>query len=403
MRIIPSLFLACVLAAGSSMAFAEECAIPDNIKFLPITEAPLNGAPRKDKPEDPFPPDCSFYRWAWQTFLYATDHEQGHQRRRLLEYPTYAEVFKVKHSPLFADARPGLLSLGPRIVEHSNAEMAAAGTIDEFEQAQSNALLIDRQGNPIWYQIHLNPTFKDFVLGNGLNNKVLLQTAPSNLAFRTGSVEFKSALQIVDGDSPDYITTDAVVPVFKKDPNSGAISRDGDKTKSVKVALVALHVVGVIDGHPEFIWATFEHTSQKKNSDNFRIRDLAPSASSEPKAGIPDQKVVDLGITYRLFKGPNTTLPPPSGARLSELKLDNNQRFSPISNVFRVFPASKFQPDPSDLGKEDGSVLNLNKHVQVAFESRAKQGYKDARSNYSLVGAVRLNDPVADFKPGQSF
>jgi hypothetical protein len=403
MRMYSTLFLAYVCAAGSVSALAEDCPIPKNINFLPVTDAPLNGAPRKDKPDDPRPPDCAFYQWAWQTFLYATDLERGHQRRRLLEYSTFADVFKVKHSPLFADARPGLLSLGPRTIEHSNTELARAGTIDDFEQAQSNAVLIDLEGGPIWYQIHLNPTFRDFVVANRLDDKDSLKTAPANLVFRSGSVEFKSAWQIVEKNNSEYITADAVVPIFKKDPKTGEISRDGNKTKQVKVALLALHVVGVIDGHPEFIWATFEHTSQKKNSDGFRIRDLAPSALSEPKEGVPNQKIADLGIAYHLFKGPSGDLPPPQGVKLSGLKLDDKQRFSPVSNVFRVFPVSKAHPDPSDMGKEDGAVLSINRHIQEAFESRAKQGHADVRSNYSLVGAVWLNDPSADFKPDQDF
>lgn len=405
MRITSFLLGSLVAASFGSFALAEDCPIPKNIRFLPTTDAPLNGAPRKANPTDPFPPDCAFYQWAWQTFLYATDYvpDKGYRRRRLLAYPTFAEVFKVKHSPLFADAQPGILSLGPRTVEHSNTETVRAGKIDEFEQAQSNAVLIDPAGAPVWYQIHLNTTFKDFVLANGLNDKDLLKTVPNNLVFRTGSVEFKSAWQIIEKDSPDYITADARIPIFKKDPQTGKISVDGDKTRAVKVALIALHVVGVIDGHPEFIWATFEHTSAKKDADGFRIRDLAPSASAAPKEGVPNQNIADLGIPYHLFRGPKTSLPPPEGVKLSQLALGTDQKFSPVSNVFRVFPVSKAKPSPDDGGKEDGAVLGINRSVQDAFAALAKSGKKDERSNYSLVGAVWLNDPATDFKPDQDF
>jgi len=171
-----------------------------------------------------------------------------------------------------------------------------------------------------------------------------------------------------------------------------------------KVALIALHVVGVIDGHPEFIWATFEHTSSKKNSDGHRIRDLAPSAASEPEFGVPDQKIADLGVKYTLYKAPqNVRLPPPSGTKLIDLHLDEKQNFSPVSNVFRLFPASKRPPAADDHGKEDGAVLSINKTLQDAFEHQVKKGHKDVRSNYSLVGAVWLNDPSLDFKPNQDY
>jgi hypothetical protein len=239
---------------------------------------------------------------------------------------------------------------------------------------------------------------------SGLANKETLKNLPSDLAFRTGSIEFKSAWKTLENDSPDYITADALIPVFKKDPKTGEISLNDGKTKKVKVGLLALHVVGVIDGHPEFIWATFEHTSPVKN-EGFRIRDLAPSADHEPKDGVPNQKINDLRVNYLLYKSaPNASLPPPSGSKLKDLKLDeNHQKFSPVSTVFRVFPASKNPPDKDDNGKEDGAVLSINQHVQDLFEHRAKDGHKDDRSNYSLVGAVWLNDPATDFKPNQIF
>ena len=39
----------------------------------------------------------------------------------------------------------------------------------------------------------------------------------------------------------------------------GAVVIDRTKAESVTVALIGLHVVGVVEDHPEFVWATFEH------------------------------------------------------------------------------------------------------------------------------------------------
>ena len=46
--------------------------------------------------------------------------------------------------------------------------MSVAPKLDDFKQAQSDAVLIDLDGSPIWYQIHLNPTFKEFIEANDL-------------------------------------------------------------------------------------------------------------------------------------------------------------------------------------------------------------------------------------------
>ena len=45
MRIIANIFIAILFLAGANgIAYAgEECSLPTDIKFLPVTEAPLNG------------------------------------------------------------------------------------------------------------------------------------------------------------------------------------------------------------------------------------------------------------------------------------------------------------------------------------------------------------------------
>ncbi len=54
----------------------------------------------------------------------------------------------------------------------------------------------------------------------------------------------------------DYITMDGSVPTYDKtDPKHWV--QNGQHT--VKLALVGVHVVGSAAGHPEMIWATFEH------------------------------------------------------------------------------------------------------------------------------------------------
>jgi hypothetical protein len=88
----------------------------------------------------------------------------------------------------------------------------------------------------------------------------------------------KSAWQIVDDANPpgDYITARAVVPILSVENGQVFVSKD--KTRTVTVALLSLHVVFVLDIHPEFIWSTFEHV------DNTGTPDLAPLAAANPSA-----------------------------------------------------------------------------------------------------------------------
>jgi len=383
--------LASLISTGSD-AEEEDCPIPPGIRFLPTTMAPTNRLP-PILPGKDLPADCEFYRWAWQTFLYVTD--RGKARPRFLEYPTFESVFKMPHSPLFARQEGPLLSLAPRTAQYANKSPAPPPGITDLEQALSEKVLIDLRGNPVWYQIHLNPAFSEFVSANDLTNVTTLTNIPPDLEFRTGSVELKSAWTIIDGPSPDFITADALVPVFKKD-SQGKVTRDGTKTRQVKVALLSLHVVGVIDGHPEFIWATFEHTSRTKNKAGLRIRDVAPSADAN------GQKVMNEGITYRLYPGTTSGASAPvpganDGGKLADLNLDpSTQKFSPPSAIFRVFP---FSVQDRSATEEDPAIISLNTHVQKAFEGL--QG--DLRENYSLVGATWLNKPRNDFQVAKSY
>ncbi|HVR45858.1 MAG TPA: hypothetical protein VMT95_04395 [Candidatus Binatia bacterium] len=57
-------------------------------------------------------------------------------------------------------------------------------------------------------------------------------------------------------DVSSYITTTATIPTYKH-TSTKKWTQSGQKT--VLMALVGMHVVGAVPGHPELIWATFEH------------------------------------------------------------------------------------------------------------------------------------------------
>jgi hypothetical protein len=406
-----AILLSCAVfaAAGSPLgrapqAFAVESEEPEEpcrlspaeqAAFLPRTAPPKNLRPLAE-PGHALPGDCGFYKWAWQAFLDVTQVSNG--RPQFLSLPTYEDVFKVKESTLFANQQSGLLSLAPRRAKVGNkAETAHFGS-DDLLQAVTREVLIDPKGNAIWYAIHLNRTYKDFIDDYDLRDPGSLAKLPQDLTFRTGSLELKSAWKIVEGAAPkNYITANAVVPVFKTAAD-GNIVKDGDKTRLVTVALLGLHVVGTIEGHPEFVWSTFEHVSHEQKA---WIRDVAPAAKANPDPWTA--ALVENGVSsYALYpadKG-KPEAPPVKlandGNAIDGLKLDAKQQtFTPHSAIYRVFPGSK-----SDDSDEDDAVTSLNADIQRLFETLAPT---DVRSNYQLVGAVWLNTPEQDFKAGVDF
>jgi hypothetical protein len=144
-------------------------------------------------------------------------------------------------------------------------------------QAGLRGLLIDQAGHPVFYGIHVDRNFDAFLTAKKLKTKTALLNAPDTLTFPKGVVELKSAWQIVDDAKPraNYITAKATVPILKI--QNHRITADPAKARTVTVALLALHVVFVMGGHPEFIWSTFEHVDPASNDP-----DLAPAADANP-------------------------------------------------------------------------------------------------------------------------
>src|SRR5262249_42676021 len=128
-----------------------------------------------------------------------------------------------------------------------------------------NGILVDQSGHAVYYAIHINRTYYDFIAERGYFQPEKLKKAPPVDQFPVGTLELKSAWRIVNKgeDTSGFYTTEARIEPFKPDDRGtrSPVVVDpehfGDKRRTV--ALVGLHVVGVVQGHPEFVWATFEH------------------------------------------------------------------------------------------------------------------------------------------------
>jgi hypothetical protein len=64
-------------------------------------------------------------------------------------------------------------------------------------------------------------------------------------------------------NAADYVTAMATIPKYDTTNNKKWVPK-GDTL--VKMALVGMHIVGSAAGHPEMIWATFEHQSNTPNA-----------------------------------------------------------------------------------------------------------------------------------------
>jgi len=191
--------------------------------------------------------NCIFHQWSWQKFLWVTKPEGDlplflHQKEIIqvndaMEPVTQREgVSVVLTDTIQAGSKHGVLKVNPEY----NSETGKAFTVH--------------------YSIHTSLTMQDAAedfkeaLASGKLPADNLETFP------VGSLELKvswvDAAAIPNNKLGNYYTTMAAV-----------IDKDGKTYTNTKMALLGMHVVGVVENHPEFIWATFEHDDMVPNYD----------------------------------------------------------------------------------------------------------------------------------------
>jgi hypothetical protein len=385
----------------SSLSANAEPTCSFSATWLPIT--PL---PTFETPPPHSAPDCPFYRAGWQVFLYAMQQDANGRPRFLSSYATLSDLFGVHAAREFAQPRTGTLSLAPRIAQFPNEKLLlhTPGQPPGIDSGVNQAgplrgLLIDQNGNPIYYAIHVNEVYSSFIKANKLTTKAALLAAdPEKLEFPEGSVELKSAWQIVDPNAipSNYFTTKATVPKLKI--SNGDVVPDS-VGREVTVALIAIHVVFVLKGHPEFIWSTFEHLG----ADGQGRRDNAPAALANP-SNTPGTTVISTS-NWPLYKAgttaPTANLPNSPQDRVNSFD-EKTQKFAKggvilQTSVYRMFPGSKSGIEI----KEDEDVAAVNTSAQSVFGSAP--GKADVRRNYQLVGAIWLDNPGRDFRANVLF
>ncbi|SEC92199.1 hypothetical protein SAMN04489761_3973 [Tenacibaculum sp. MAR_2009_124] len=189
-----------------------------------------------------------FHQWSWQKFLWLTKPISSKEREG--------------SKPLFLDSKR-LLQVNSRM-QPVEQQQGALLVLSDTLQAGSSGVL---KTNPaygtsgkettVFYSIHSDVTmleaaekFKDSILNGSLKKNNLS-------AFPVGSLELKvswvATKAIAEKDLSNYYKTTA------------AVTRDGKDYVNTEVAMLGMHVVGVVENHPEFIWATFEHNTMAPN------------------------------------------------------------------------------------------------------------------------------------------
>jgi hypothetical protein len=195
---------------------------------------------------------------------------------------------------------------------------------------------------------------------------------PDNIAM---AVEVKSSWIETTGlaNVNDYLTINATVPIFNPPlttPNNTQSVENG--TKTAQLALVGIHVVGSTLGHPEMLWATFEHVNNTPNA-QYTFTNNANVTTTQPADG-PGTWVFSSTGAVGSSNNERMTF---SGNTISAV---SGQTIGP-SNVFRVNPWGTGAVN-SAFTANNTDVLSLNRSVIGMLANG------DVRKNYIHTGTT---------------
>ncbi len=363
-----SFAIAAGLLFSALCAQAQNCPAPAS--WFPHSQTP---APNPNIfPGNTTATDCDFHQWAWQEFLYVTQIVDGGPR--FMSYPTGEDLFPTDptQKPLKAAALKTRNFRPPLKLKVRALKPKSGGTLDvtsdetagSITQAGSGGILVDQNGNPLYYSVHFDWTFYTFIETNSYYDYSTYVGTNPNVSFPAGATEFKASWKIIpSGGSFSGYTTAAQVPTLSTGSDGSILA--GPPMRNVTVGLVGLHVVGSVANHPEMIWATFE---QVNNAPDLPAN-LTPS-STQPvstsnytfyTAGTPANQCNVQPTTYTLDAAAQT--------------------LSPVTQVFRQFADGGGVPD--NITAID--TLNASVLSQLTASDAS-----DPAINYKLIGGVWL-------------
>jgi hypothetical protein len=288
---------------------------------------------------------------------------------------------------------------------------AIGGVIDTEEGQADDGVLIAQNGSLIYYMTMVNQVMAYFLTGTkdgGITpTPTQFPTKPPQLApiiaFAAAhnttlidpnalAIEVKSAwIETTGLANPDqYITAQAVIPEFNRtDPKHWTPT---GKTKTTTLALVGMHVVGSAKGHPEMIWATFEHFGSAPNG-KFRYISTSP-----PNPHIVGQSTTGTwlfsanGSTGPFNKIRQTFVSPDivgsGGNTIGASDVLRSSPFGAVTPIPAIPPIPPIPPNPATASDATSNSQIIGIDNSILSNLAALPGAPDVRTNYYMTGAT---------------
>ncbi|MET4210324.1 hypothetical protein [Bradyrhizobium sp. LA2.1] len=306
-------------------------------------------------------------------------------------------------APLLRDSMGKVIELADTTVDVKGIQrlVTTSGEVVEFGQAGGNAALMTRGNALVYYLLQANDVFAYFKTGV-VNSKF---PAPPPAQFPINAVQVDQIADIAKNAPPpntrtafqdrvalamelksswveastlsnpkDYLTITAEIPNFVAQGNDKLVPSG---TKTVELALVGFHVVGSVAGHPEMIWATYEHINN------------APTLQYDymTTAGATATKPADGSGSWLFSTSGASTAPlnPRMTAAGPNIVAEPNQTIGPV-DITRQNPWGTTANDTSN----NTDIVSLNANLRTQLLAG------DVRANYILIGAEWTDGAAPD-------
>jgi len=264
--------------------------------------------------------------------------------------------------------------------------------VDPEEGQATGDALLSQANSLVYYTVVVNDVYAYFLTGNKTGgilpaasdfpNTSAGLTAVTNYASTKGvtfpdpnalTVEVK--MSWVDAStlpsSANYITVAATVPNYDTSNPSQWVPSG---TKNITLALVGVHFVATVLGHPEMIWATFEHFGN------------TPSAAYTYTATSGNQTIAQNSTGTWLFC--TTNCPVTSTFNSSHAQLSGNDIVGVPASA-PITASNTLRSNPWGLpGTAAGSVGSNTQIVSINSSVLSQLLSGDMRKNYFFLGAT---------------
>jgi hypothetical protein len=181
----------------------------------------------------------------------------------------------------------------------------------------------------------------------------------------------------------DYITMSAVVPTYDKTTNP-ALWTQKTATQTIKVALVGMHVVGSVSGHPEMVWSTFEHVG---NTPNVSYAFLDPSSAQQNQPADPVNSTTKWLFCGATSPAANFTANAAVTSSPAGIQAINSTTSVQGTSALRLAPwgaPNNQKPNPlvTSIAASNTQIISLNNDIHSQMNAQ------DVRSKYLFLGAT---------------